>query len=59
MRIIVYGVGAIGGVLAGALARSGAEVIGIARGRMLEAVQQKGLRLMSPDLDEVDRKSVV
>ncbi|PWE29506.1 oxidoreductase [Pararhodobacter marinus] len=59
MRIIVYGVGAIGGVLAGALARSGAEVIGIARGRMLEAVQQKGLRLMSPDLDEVIRVPMV
>ncbi|MBN8293542.1 ketopantoate reductase family protein [Rhodobacter sp. NTK016B] len=53
MRIIVYGVGAIGGVLAGALAKSGAEVIGIARGRMLEAVQAKGLRVMSPDMDEV------
>lgn len=52
MRVIVYGMGAIGGVIAAALARSGAEVIGIARGRMLEAVRAEGLRLRTPDLDE-------
>lgn len=51
MRVIVYGMGAIGGIVAAALARSGAEVIGIARGRMLEAVRDKGLRLISPDVD--------
>jgi len=51
MRVIVYGMGAIGGIVAAALAHSGAEVIGIARGRMLEAVREKGLRLISPDVD--------
>ena len=32
MRIIIHGVGAIGGVVGAALAESGQEVIGIARG---------------------------
>jgi len=39
MRIIVYGVGAIGGTVAAALSLSGHEVIGIARGAQLEALQ--------------------
>lgn len=45
MRIIVYGVGAIGGVVAGALAESGQEVVGIARGGMLEALRAGPLTL--------------
>ncbi len=45
MRIIVYGVGAIGGTVAAALSLSGQEVIGIARGRMLEAIRENGLTL--------------
>lgn len=53
MRVIVYGVGAVGGVLAAALQRSGTEVIGIARGRMLAAVQAGGIRLRSPEVDAV------
>jgi len=53
MRVIVFGVGAVGGVVAAALARSGTEVIGIARGRMLEAIRDKGLRLLSPEVDEL------
>lgn len=47
MRIIVYGVGAIGGVLCAALALAGREVVGIARGRMLDAIRAEGLRLHS------------
>src|SRR5262249_46578401 len=42
MRIIVYGVGAVGGTLAARLALSGAEVAGIARGKMLEAIRASG-----------------
>jgi 2-dehydropantoate 2-reductase len=49
MRIVVYGVGAIGGTVAAALALSGQEVIGIARGRMLEAIRDKGLTLNSSE----------
>lgn len=42
MRFIVYGIGAIGGTFAAALARAGHEVLGIARGRMLEAIRRQG-----------------
>jgi len=42
MRFIVHGVGAIGGTFAAALARAGHEVVGIARGRMLEAIRAAG-----------------
>lgn len=59
MRAVVFGVGAIGGVVAAALARTGHEVIGIARGGMLDALRSGGLRLRSPDLDEVVSVPVV
>lgn len=42
MRVIVYGIGAIGGTIAARLALTGAEVIGIARGNMLSAIQSQG-----------------
>jgi len=38
MRIIVHGIGAVGGTIAAALAEAGREVLGIARGGMLEAL---------------------
>lgn len=59
MRIIVYGVGAVGGVIAAALALKGQEVVGIARGRMLEAIREKGLRLRGPETDETVRLECV
>ncbi len=49
MRVIIYGVGAIGGVMAAALALAGREVVGIARGRQLEAIRDGGLLLRNPD----------
>lgn len=42
MRFIIYGVGAIGGTFAAALAKAGHEVVGIARGKMLEAIRRNG-----------------
>jgi 2-dehydropantoate 2-reductase len=45
MRICVYGAGAVGGLIAAWLARSGREVSVIARGRHLEAIRAGGLRL--------------
>lgn len=42
MRFIIYGIGAIGGTFAAALARAGHEVIGIARGKMLDAIRTHG-----------------
>ncbi len=49
MKICVYGAGAIGGYLAGFLARSGAEVSVIARGAHLAAIRRDGLTVESPD----------
>jgi 2-dehydropantoate 2-reductase len=49
MRIIVYGVGAIGGTVAAALALSGQPVIGLARGSQLAALRANGLLLRTPD----------
>ena len=43
MRFIIYGVGAIGGTFAAALTRAGYDVVGIARGKMLEALQRDSL----------------
>ncbi|GGG79269.1 2-dehydropantoate 2-reductase [Salipiger pallidus] len=48
MRIIIHGIGAIGGVVGAALVEQGNDVLGIARGRMLEALQSAPLRLISP-----------
>lgn len=48
MRVVIYGVGAIGGVVAAALARSGADIIGIARGAQLDAIRKRGLTLRTP-----------
>lgn len=53
MRVIIHGVGAVGGVTAAALFRSGTDVIGIARGGMLTAMRDRGLRLSAPRVDEV------
>jgi 2-dehydropantoate 2-reductase len=52
MRFIVYGVGAIGGTIAASLALAGYEVVGIARGKMLEAIRSKGLHFRTPLIDE-------
>ena len=49
MKICVFGAGAIGGFLAGYLARSGAEVSVVARGRQLEAIRAEGLTVQSAD----------
>lgn len=48
MRVVVYGVGAVGGVIATSLAHSGRQVIGIARGARLDAIRSSGLTLRSP-----------
>ncbi|RWH69073.1 2-dehydropantoate 2-reductase N-terminal domain-containing protein [Mesorhizobium sp.] len=48
MRIIVYGIGAIGGAIAAQLSFSGHDVVGIARGRQLDAIRASGLSLSTP-----------
>jgi len=49
MRVCVYGAGAIGGHLAVRLAKGGAEVSVIARGKHLEAIQANGLEVHAVD----------
>lgn len=49
MRIVVLGAGAIGGVIAGHLARATREVLVLARGEQLAALRERGLRVETPD----------
>ena len=51
MRFIVYGAGGIGGGIAGRLEQAGIDVVAIARGEQLAAMQADGLLLRSPDGD--------
>lgn len=50
-RYICYGVGGVGGVICAKLAQSGLDVVAIARGEHLSAIQMKGLRLRTPAED--------
>ena len=45
MKVCIYGAGAVGGLIAAWLARSGHEVSVVARGKHLEAIRQGGLRV--------------
>jgi 2-dehydropantoate 2-reductase len=51
MRILVMGTGGLGGYFGGLLQRAGEEVIFVARGAHLRALQSTGLRVKSPDGD--------
>ena len=51
MRIVIVGAGAIGGYIGARLARAGADVVLFARGPHLRAMQERGLRVVSPDGD--------
>jgi len=55
MKFVIYGVGAIGGVLAAKLALSGEEVVGIARGPQLDAIRKNGLLLKTPEGEQLAR----
>ncbi|MDX6420993.1 MAG: 2-dehydropantoate 2-reductase, partial [Trebonia sp.] len=48
MRIAVMGTGGVGGYFGARLASAGHEVAFVARGRQLEALRAKGLRVESP-----------
>lgn len=49
MRIVIAGAGAIGGYIGARLAREGADVTLFARGRHLEAMRTRGLRIRSSE----------
>jgi len=51
VRIAIVGAGAIGGYLGARLAKNGADVVLFARGAHLQAMQDRGLRVVSPDGD--------
>lgn len=53
MRIAIVGTGAVGGYFGGRLAQAGEEVIFIARGQTLQALQSQGLRVASITSDFV------
>ena len=55
MRICIYGAGAVGGLIAARLARSGQEVSVVARGAQLEAIRDRGLRVRAGDSIETSR----
>ncbi len=50
MRVAVIGAGAIGGFLAAALARAGADVGVVARGAHLDAINKTGIEIVESDL---------
>ncbi len=49
MRFVVFGAGAVGGVIAGRLFEHGHDVVAIARGDHFSALRDDGLRLVDPD----------
>ncbi len=55
MRYIIYGAGAIGGVIGARLHQAGKTVRLIARGLHLQALQQNGLRFVTPEGTETLR----
>src|SRR5207247_5272358 len=51
VKIVIAGAGAIGGYLGARLTRAGADVMLFARGPHLRAMQERGLRVRSPEGD--------
>jgi 2-dehydropantoate 2-reductase len=51
MKIVIAGAGAIGGYIGARLAQAGADVVLFARGPHLQAMQTRGLRVLSADGD--------
>jgi 2-dehydropantoate 2-reductase len=58
MKICVYGAGAVGGLIAAWLQRSGHDVSAVARGAQLEAIRQDGLRVRDLASGRIDTHAV-
>jgi len=58
MRYVIYGAGAIGATIGGRLHHAGSDVTLIARGAHREALERDGLRLQTPDADDLLRVPV-
>jgi 2-dehydropantoate 2-reductase len=59
MRFLVAGAGAIGGYIGARMARAGEDVTLFARGPHLRAMQENGIRVISPDGDFEVRPKVI
>ena len=55
MRYVIYGAGAIGGSLGARLFAAGRDVVLLARGAHLAAIQQRGLTLRTPEGEHTHR----
>jgi 2-dehydropantoate 2-reductase len=58
-RYVIYGAGAIGGAIGGQLLQAGADVTFIARGANYEVLALQGLRMETPDDEQVFRVNAV
>ena len=58
-RYIILGAGAVGGALGGRLALAGCGVVLVARGDHLTVLQERGLRLRTPDEDVTQRLTAI
>jgi len=58
VRFVIAGAGAIGGYIGARLAKAGADVVLFARGPHLRAMEERGLRVVSPDGDFEVRPAV-
>jgi 2-dehydropantoate 2-reductase len=58
MKIAVVGAGAIGGYLGGWLAAAGEDVTFVARGANLDAIRQRGMRVIGEDGSEISATTV-
>jgi 2-dehydropantoate 2-reductase len=55
MKLAILGAGAIGGFIGARLAQAGFDVVLIARGPHLQAMRERGIRLIEPDAETVVR----
>ena len=51
MKFVIAGAGAVGAYMGAAMARAGLDVTLFARGPQLQAMQERGVRVFSPDGD--------
>ena len=59
MRIVIYGAGAVGGVVGGLLALSGIPVVMIGRPGNVNTIQEQGLRVVTPIKTQIVRLAAV
>jgi 2-dehydropantoate 2-reductase len=59
VRFLIYGAGAVGGVIGGRLHAAGHDVVLIARGPHLEAIRSRGLSLVTPSGTSLHRVPAV